>query len=71
MDQQDRVKQVVRETGLTNLDRHIIYRQIGEKLDLTAELVVANAFIGLWAQLRPNEIESFLAPIANHLPAKS
>ena len=71
MDQQERVKQVVRETGLTNLDRHVIYRQIGEKLDLTAELVVANAFIALWAQLRPGEIEEFLAPIETQLPSKN
>lgn len=70
MDQQERVKAVVRQTGLTNHDRHIIFRQIGEKLDLTAELVVANAFIGLWAQLRSNEIEVLLSPIRDSLPLK-
>ena len=71
MDQQERVKKVVRETGLTNLDRHIIFRQIGEKLDLTAELVVANAFIGLWAQLRSAEITAMLSPIQDRLPMKT
>ncbi|MDX1881642.1 AAA family ATPase [Mycolicibacterium sp. 141076] len=71
MDQQNRVKEVVRETGLTNHDRHIIFRQIGEKLDLTAELVVANAFLGLWAQLRPDEITALLSPIQERLPMKA
>jgi len=71
IDQQGRVKAVVAETGLTNHDRHIIFRQIGEKLDLTAELVVANAFIGLWAQLRSNEVEALLSPIRAMLPMKT
>ncbi|GIG26451.1 hypothetical protein Cde04nite_26950 [Cellulomonas denverensis] len=71
IDQQGRVKAVVAETGLTNHDRHTIFRQIGEKLDLTAELVVANAFIGLWAQLRSNEVEALLSPIRAMLPMKT
>lgn len=69
--QQERVKSVVRETGLTNHDRHIIFAQIGEQLDLTAELVVSNAFIGLWAQLRSNEVEALLDPIQHVLPLRS
>jgi len=71
LDQQNRVKEVVRETGLTNHDRHIIFRQIGERLDLTAELVVANAFLGLWAQLRSDEITALLSPIQERLPMKT
>lgn len=70
LDQQERVKTVVRDTGITNHDRHVIYRQIGEKLDLTAELVVANAFIGLWAQLRGPEIETLFDPLRDLLPLK-
>lgn len=70
LDQQERVKSVVREIGLTNRDRHIVFRQIGESLDLTAELVVANAFIGLWAQLRPQEIRDLLDPLRELLPLK-
>lgn len=71
MDQQERVKAVVREAGLTNHDRHIIFRQIGEKLDLTAELVVASAFIGLRAQLRSDEIGALFSPTQDLLPLKA
>lgn len=67
LDQQEHVKAVVRETGSTNHDRHIIFREIGERLDLTAELVVANAFIGLWAQLRSDEIRALFSPIQDLL----
>jgi hypothetical protein len=70
LDQQERVKAVARETGSTKHDRHIIFREIGERLDLTAELVVANAFIGLWAQLRSDEIRALFSPIQDLLPLK-
>ena len=69
--EQERVKKVVRERALTNHDRHIIFRQIGDDLDLTAELVVANAFIGLWAQLREVEVRALLDPIQSQLPMKA
>lgn len=68
--EQERVKKVVRDRAITNLDRHIIFRQIGDDLDLTAELVVANAFIGLWAQLRVGEVGDLLNPIRDQLPMK-
>jgi ABC-type branched-subunit amino acid transport system ATPase component len=69
--EQERVKKVVNDRALTNLDRHIIFRQIGDDLDLTAELVVANAFIGLWAQIRGGEIRDLLDPIRDQLPMKA
>jgi len=68
---QDRVKRVVKERALTNHDRHVIYQQIGEDLDLTAELTVQNAFIGQWAQLRPAEVEALFADFRHLLPMKS
>jgi TolB-like protein len=49
----------------------IIFRQIGDDLDLTAELVVANAFIGLWAQVREDEVRDILDPIQDQLPMKT
>jgi hypothetical protein len=70
LDQQGRVKAVVLETGSTNHDRHIIFREIGERLDLPAELVVANAFVGLWAPLRSDEIRALFSPIQELLPLK-
>ena len=66
--EQSRVKKAIEERGHTNRDRHIIYAQIGEDLDFTSELVVQNAFLAQWAQLRPAEIESMFAPFLTMIP---
>jgi hypothetical protein len=44
-DQQERVKDVVRERAVGNRDRHVIYQQIGEQLDFTSGFIVAQAFL--------------------------
>lgn len=68
---QERVKGVVRSRGNTNHDRHVIFEQIGEDLDLTAELTVQNAFIALWAQLHREEVDALFSPFAGRLPMKA
>jgi predicted ATPase len=60
--EQTRVKDIVNERALTNGDRHIIFAQIGEDLDFTSELVVQNAFLALWAQVRPQEVLDLVSP---------
>lgn len=68
---QDRVKDVVRERALTNRDRHVIFEQIGEDLDFTASLIVANAFLAIWAQECPGEIDALLSSFRELLPLRS
>jgi hypothetical protein len=59
--QQDRVGAVVRERSLTNRDRHIIYQQVGDDLDFhSAGMIVASAFLAVWAQEYPDEVTSLV-----------
>lgn len=67
---QERVKQVVRERALTNRDRHVIFEQIGEDLDFTAGMVVASAFLAIWAQESPKEIDALVANFRDLTPTR-
>lgn len=68
---QERVKKVVREIALTNHDCHVIFRQVGEELDLLSETTVMDAFLSIWAQLNRGEIDDLFAPISSQIPMKS
>lgn len=65
---QERVKDTVRRRAQSNRDRHIIFAEIGEDLDLTAELVVQNAFLAQWAQLVPREVDEMFDPFKAMIP---
>ena len=67
---QERVKHVVRERALTNRDRHTVFEQIGEDLDFTAGMIVAGAFLAVWAQERPNEVEVLVHHPGDLVPKK-
>jgi len=66
--QQDRVRAVVRERALTNRDRHIIYKQIGDDLDFTAAIIVSSAFLAVWAQEYPHEVAGLIDQFAGVVP---
>lgn len=68
--QQERVKLVTLEKAATNRDRHVIWEQIGEALDFTAGFTVASAFLAVWAQEFPDEVEATISPFADLVPAK-
>jgi hypothetical protein len=67
---QERVKQIVRDRALTNRDRHTVFEQIGEDLDFTAEMIVAGAFLAVWAQERPDEVEALVSNIGDLAPSR-
>jgi predicted ATPase len=69
--QQARVKEVVRTRAVTNRDRHVIFQQIGEDLDFTAADIVAQAFLAIWAQTCPEDVDALLAPFNALLPTRS
>lgn len=68
--QQERVKTVVRARALTNRDRHVIYEQIGEDLDFTAGLIIASAFLAVWAQEYPEEVERLVGQFSDLVPER-
>lgn len=65
---QERVKNVVRARVLTNYDVHVVFEQIGTDLDFTAGQTVATAFLSVWAQEFPGEVEELIAPFKELLP---
>lgn len=65
--EQSRVASIVNERALLNEDRHIIFAQIGEDLDFTSEVIVQNAFLALWAQVRPGEVADLINPFRSSL----
>ncbi|WP_280470612.1 ATP-dependent nuclease [Nocardia farcinica] len=67
---QERVKQVVRNRALTNRDRHVVFEQIGEDLDFTSGLVVASAFLAIWAQERPSEVAALVSEFIDLAPRR-
>jgi predicted ATPase len=67
-DAQDRVKSVVQELNMTNRDIHLIFSQIGEALDFTAEETVQTAFLAIWAQNYPDEVDELLSGFRDELP---
>lgn len=69
--QQERVKAVIRARVLTNHDVHVIWEQIGEDLDFTAGQIVATAFLAIWAQEFPEEVERLVDPFRDLLPVAS
>jgi hypothetical protein len=68
--EQDRVRAVVRERALTNRDRHTIYKQIGDDLDFTAGIIVASAFLAVWAQEYPDEVAWLVEQFAAVVPKR-
>lgn len=69
--QQERVKEVIKGRLLTNYDVHLIFEQIGADLDFTAGQTVATAFLSVWAQEFPREVEELIAPFKDLLPMAS
>jgi hypothetical protein len=67
---QERVKRVVGDRAFTNRDRHLIFEQIGEDLDFAAGMTVANAFLAMWTQERPEEVNNLIDNFRGLVPRK-
>lgn len=67
-DRQERVKAVIKQRALTNRDKHVIWEQIGEDLDFTSGHTVALAFLAIWAQEYPEELNVLVEQFDNLIP---
>lgn len=63
-----KVKSVCEQVRLTNMDTHLLFAQVGEKLGLIPEVTVSQAFANIYAQLNKDKILSFLQPFIQTLP---
>lgn len=57
------VKRVCEEVSRTNMDPHLLFSQIGERLSLLPEETVKMAFCTIWAQAYPEEADTIVARI--------
>jgi hypothetical protein len=66
----DTVKRACEAVRLSNMDPHLLFAQVGERLGLLPENTVASAFANIWAQARPERVKSILSPINSMLPTE-
>jgi len=66
-----KVKSVCEHVRLTNLDTHLLFAQVGEKLGLIPEQTVAHAFANIYSQLKSAEVSAFLQSFKQQLPLES
>lgn len=63
-----KVRAVCEQVKISNMDPHLIYAQIGEKLGLIPEETVAQAFTAIWSQAYPGATTALLDQFASLIP---
>ena len=53
----EHVKNVVREVSLHNRDPHLLFSQVGMKAGLIPASIVSSAFIALWMEGNPGQVQ--------------
>jgi hypothetical protein len=64
----DKVEQVCQSIRTTNMDPHVLFAQVGERLGLVPATAVAAAFANIWAQAYPELVQQTLPPFLSYLP---
>lgn len=62
------VRHICQMVRTTNMDSHLLFTQVGERLGLIPENTVAAAFANIWAQAYPDIVQNFLKPFSSLLP---
>lgn len=65
---QKKVAQIIHDIRQTNRDPHILYSQVGKRLKLIPEDTVRRAFLSIWTQAYPAEVQKIIQLIENLLP---
>lgn len=64
------VRQLCLDTKRQNVDMHLIFVQIGERLGLVPEATVVSAFCTIWAQAYPEKADEMLLSLSEALDGK-
>ena len=64
----DKVREVCQDVRRKNMDSHLLFAQVGERLGLVPESTIAAAFANIWAQANPERVDTILRPIIEVLP---
>jgi predicted ATPase len=57
------IEKAVRSVSHTNRDSHLLFAQVGEKLGFLPEAIVRGAFLAVWIQEHPVEVDAIVSPI--------
>lgn len=61
--EQDRLRRVVPQILRTNRDPHLLFKELGDELEFMSAATVRTAFLGIWAELRTDEVDAICSPI--------
>jgi len=64
---QNEVKQVLNDVRRTNRDYHLLFSQVGRQLGFVSEIVIKSAFINIWKEHFPQEVERMNSFIKDNL----
>lgn len=67
-EEHESIKELITSTRRTNVDPHLLFAQIGEKLGFTPEQTVRHAFFTTWCDLYPEVIDGILNDCCDKLP---
>lgn len=70
-EKQEEVRAVIESVANTNYDAHLLFSQIGRRLGLLPEARVREAFLTIWVQNFPDEVEAFVLNFADLLPVEA
>lgn len=64
---QDLVSDVIKEVSRTNRDPHLLFSQIGLKLGFISEEIIQGAFLSIWSQENPEEVDKIYLYISEFI----
>lgn len=63
LDKQGIVAKIIQDISHTNRDPHLLFSKIGLNLGFVPEAIVKGAFLSIWIQENPSEVNSIVEPI--------
>jgi ABC-type multidrug transport system ATPase subunit len=67
----DKIGELCGEVRRQNMDPHLLFSQLGERLGLVPEATVRAAFTNIWAQVYPDKAEAILKAVEKIVPELS
>jgi AAA15 family ATPase/GTPase len=70
-EKQDEVARIVKEIRRSNIDEHLLYSQVGQRLGFISENIVRNAFISIWQKHYEAESKVIFEKIMRYLDSEA
>ncbi len=72
LDKQGIVARIIQDVSHTNRDPHLLFNKVGLNLGFVPEAIVRGAFLSIWIQENPSDVNSIIEPIKKilELPPK-